>query len=95
MNMAIEMPGAVERLVPTPHRVVIQPDLLLPMLDHPLVDDAIEKIVVGGEIVVASHEMDLLALDPRSIASCLFMRTEAEIPENPQCISRSNAFIDR
>jgi hypothetical protein len=65
------------------------------VLDHPLVEDAVEKFIVGREIVIPSNEMDMAAPDSGSIGRGFLIGSQAEITQDPERVALRNPIVDR
>ena len=74
---------------------MIEKDLLLPTLDEPLVDHAIEERIKRRLVVIAAHEAHIPACDTIPISFRLFERTETKVSEDPEDVIFPHPIVDR
>src|SRR5262249_12075200 len=94
VDVAVEVPGAVEALVPAAAGVVAQPDLLALDAEHPLLDGLLEDLAAAAPVVVPPDEPHVTAADQAAVVGRLGPAAHAEVAEDPQQIVFVHAAVD-
>ena len=73
---------------------MIEPYLATEMLDHSLIDHALEEEIITGKIVISSDKINLPTVDSLPIGLRLLQWTKGKITEDPEDIVFSDLLVD-
>ena len=86
VDVAVQVPATSGTLIPTSHRIVIEPDALAFNTDHALLNDVAKNRSDRVVVVVAQYEVNFSALNPLTIFPSLIDLAPAKITEDPKRI---------